>query len=345
MKYISFCLMFTALLFLSCAKPTDPLATDDKENRVLIVENVYPTVGIPQDMIVTDSAIFLAEDQAGYSVFDRSTGNLTQRSSHSTTFGDFENIRQLGYADYPGYLYFYDRYGGAAIYIADVNDIENPELLDFWIIGNTGNILQLHIKSVEEGKTEVGVRYSNHTFRYGIVEHDNDDYMLTNLPESLYTGFPNAVGNFHLVDNFGYFAAAQRGLYILDLENSTLLSELNMTGETLDVKVQGNYAYLVAKQEGLLVADISDKENPIWVNSLETVGWAQSLDISGDYLVVGSGGGGAYLYDIGENPAEPKLLDRVTSSVLDYVLLVRIQGERVFAAGRYQGITELSINR
>jgi hypothetical protein len=156
---------------------------------------------------------------------------------------------------------------------------------------------------------------------------------------------PNAIRKFHIKDNYVYLAAAQRGMYIFDLTTESLVSELNMTGEALDIRVKDNYAYIVAKQEGLLIADISDKSNPVWLknNTKSTVGWAQSIDISGNYLVVGSGGGGVYLYDISENPAEPKFIERISSDLVDYVYFVKIDNKTIYVAGRYKGVTKINI--
>jgi len=330
-------LALLSLIMLGCAKATDPLTVEDKS--VLVLENIYQTLGIPWDMIVTGSTIFLAEDQGGLSIFDRSSSQLATRMTRPDEFTYFQNIRQLGYNEHYDYLYVYDRYGPARIYVFDVSDIYDiPDFLHL-ITGDTDRIHYLYTKSDDEGRLEVGITYTNSVFRYGVT-----DYPMYITQEAIQYNMPNAVLNFHIVGGYAYIAAAQRGLYIFDLEDGTLVSELNMTGEVLDVRVQGNYAYIVAKQEGLLVADVSDKTNPEWISSKSTVGWAQAVDVEGDYLIVGSGGGGAYLFDIGEDPADPKLIQRLTSSETDYVLLVAIKDSSVFIAGRYQGVAEYSIN-
>jgi len=330
-------LALLSIILLGCAKATDPLTVEDKS--VLMLENTYQTVGVPWDMIVTGSSIFLAEDQGGLSIFDRASGELATRMTRPDEFSYFQNIRQLGYNEFYDYLYVYDRYGPARIYVFDVSDIYDiPDFLHL-ITGDTDRIHYLYTKSDEEGSLEVGITYTNSVFRYGVT-----DYPMYITQEAIQYNMPNVVLNFHIAGQYAYLAAAQRGLYIFDLENGSLVSELNMTGEVLDVRVQGDYAYMVAKQEGLLIADISDKTNPQWINSKSTVGWAQAVDVEGDYLVVGSGGGGAYLYDIGQDPSDPKLLQRLTSSETDYVLLVAIENSRVFVVGRYQGISEYSIN-
>lgn len=337
MKYILICLVATTLILIGCAKSTEPHKVEP-----LNIERIYPTIGIPHDIIITENALFLAEDQAGFSIYDREAGELAARVSYLEEYGvttHLGNIRQLGYAEHYDRLYVYDRYGGPAkILHYDVSNIYEPEWTEFNNIGQTDGVHRFWTNTDEDGILEIAISYSRGSFLY----------MTTDVPSFLLDAgqiyaMPNAVRNFDIVDQYAYIAGVQRGLYIFDLQSRTLLSELNLTGEALDVRVKGNYAYIVAKQEGLLVADISDKTNPQWIHSIDTSGWAQSIDLEGDHLAVGSGGGGVYLFDIGQNPAEPRLIDRVPSSVVDYVLIVKIRDSRLFVAGRYQGISEIKI--
>ena len=335
-------LVLISMIIFGCAKATDPVKVE--KTNILTLNNVYPTVGIPEDMIVTEGKIFLAEDQAGFSIFDRTTGTLASRVSEWDLNSHFSNVRQLGYAAYHNKLFVFDRFGPARIFVFNVEDIENPAFEIHLTGGELDRIYQFYTNSVEDGNIELAISNTNSVFRYGVIDASQPGFYYMDYQQ---WSMPNAVRNFQIKDGYAYIAAAQRGLYIFDLENGVLLSELNMTGEALDVRVKGDHAYIVAKQEGLLVADISDKSNPVWLegSSRSTVGWAQSIDLEEDYLVVGSGGGGVYLYDIGTNPAEPRFLERVTESVVDYVLLVAIRDAKVYVAGRYLGVSEFNINR
>ena len=341
MKYILLSLVLASIFLWGCAKATDPLENVD----VVTVERIYETVGIPEDMIITDAVIYVAEDQAGFSIFDRTAGALASRITMQDDFIHLSNIKQLGYAEYYQKLFVFDRYGPTRILVYSVEDIYNPQWIHQIIGGDLASINYLEINNYEDGNIELSIANTNSIFRYGEIlpPGSEEPYFLALQQYPM----PNAIRKFHIVDQYAYFAGAQRGMYIFDMESRTLLSELNMTGDALDIRVKGDYAYIVAKQEGLLIADISDKSNPVWLeeNSLSTVGWAQAIDLESDYLVVGSGSGGVYLYDIGQDPARPRLLQRIPSSVVDYVLLVEIKDSKIFVAGRYQGITVLNINR
>jgi hypothetical protein len=341
--------LISGSLFLAgCAKASDPVEVEQK--NILTVNKVYQTVGIPHDLLVTETKIFVAEDQAGFSIFNRESGTLITRENGfypegpENPFNNFQNVRQLGYIASTQTLVVFDRYGPAQMHVYDLTDINNPEWVAYMIGDGMFRVQYFDADSDDEGNIVLAISNSNSAFRYGTPEEFEGSFFTQGIPTYY---MPNAVEQFHIVDNHVYLAAAQRGLYIFDLETRSLVSELNMTGEALDVKVKGDYAYVVAKQEGLLVADISDKANPVWlVNSTRsTSGWAQSIDVEGDNLVVGSGGGGVYLYDIGENPAEPKFLDRIDSDIVDYTLFVAIENNEIFVAGRYLGISQININR
>lgn len=325
---------------MGCAKASNPITIE--KISVMSVEGVFETVGIPQDMLITNSFVILAEDQAGFSIFNKDNTELKVRKYSHSAYDEFSNIRQLGYDKRDNILFVFDRYGPPTIYSFNIDNPEDPSFLDRITAGDIQSIYEFFVKSDETDESVfVAITTTNSTFRVGTIPPPYVNMQLTN------NYMPNAVKKFHIINNYAYIAASQRGLYIFDIESRELLSELNLTGDALDVKVQGDYAYVVTKQEGLQVVDISDRSNPIWLkdSAKSTVGWAQSIDVDGTNLVVGSGGGGVYLFDIGENPAAPKLLDRLTTSDVDYTLLVAIEGDTIYAAGKYKGVSKIKISR
>lgn len=335
MKNILYLIILSSIIILGCAKANTPLVVEDI--KVMSVEKVLNTIGIPQAIAFSDKNVFVAEDQAGFSIFDKGTGDEVARKYSHSEYDEFSNIRQIGFDQTDNILFVFDRYGPPTIYSFDVTDPKEPVFKERITAGDIQSTYYMHISNNDDGSIFLGITTTNSTFRFGTIRNPYVSMEVTN------NYMPNAVKKFDIVDNYAYIAASQRGLYIFDMESKKLVSELNMTGDALDVRVKGNYAYVVAKQEGLLVVDISDKENPVWVGSYPTSGWAQAIDVDGDYLVVGSGGGGVYLYDIGQDPAKPKQIDRLTSDVVDYTLLVAIEGKTIYAAGRYKGISKIKI--
>jgi len=338
LKYLFYILAISSIIFLGCAKANEPLAIEDI--KIMSVENVFETVGIPQEMALSEDYLFIAEDQAGFSIFDKKSTDLIVRKDSHSAYDEFSNIRQIGFDSEENILFIFDRYGPPTIYSFDITDPKEPIFKERITAGDIQSTYYMSISNNEDGSIFLGITTTNSAFRYGTIHKPYVNMDLTTFH------MPNAVKKFDIVDNYAYIAGSQRGLYIFDMESRTLLSELNLTGDALDISVKGDYAYIVAKQEGLIVVDISDKSNPVWDGkTYPTSGWAQSIDLDGDYLVVGSGGGGVYLYDIKNTPEAPKLLDRLSSNEVDYTLLVAIEGETIYAAGRYKGVSKIKIDR
>ncbi len=99
----------------------------------------------------------------------------------------------------------------------------------------------------------------------------------------------------------------QPGAKMLVWGGSSLVSNVNLTGNAFDVAVSGNYALVIADNAGVHVVDITDHRNPGLVTSVATKGNAQSIYISGNYAYVDGGTGGQEIIDI-SNQESPVLL-------------------------------------
>lgn len=345
MKYLIIISMAVTLCLVGCADSTDPVENEEtgETNGVLTKISLFETVGIIWDMIITDNNLYTAEDQAGFAVFDRETSELLKRVTMRDAFIHYANVRALGILEEHDILSVFDRFNNTAIRFYNISDPGNPDYRH----QHTGDGISvtrfIEMINIDEGDPIMTISNSNSTFRTSYIE--------TFVPAPVdFTDFPtpNAINDFQVVGEYVYLSAAQRGMYIYKLDgvNASFVAELNMTGDALDVAVKGDYAYLVTKQEGLQIANISDPYNPVWLeeNSISTSGWAQSVSAEGDYLAVGSGGGGVYLYDISETPEKPQLIDQLSSSETDYVILVEIHNGELFVADRYKGISKYQIN-
>jgi hypothetical protein len=71
-----------------------------------------------------------------------------------------------------------------------------------------------------------------------------------------------------------------------------------------DVAVQGNYAYVAHRLEGLKIIDVSDPSNPVRVGELDTTGDALGVAVAGNYAYVADGSSGLEVIDI-RDPAHP----------------------------------------
>jgi PKD repeat protein len=64
------------------------------------------------------------------------------------------------------------------------------------------------------------------------------------------------------------------------------------------VCIDGNYAYVAADVNGLHIFDITDPVNPVWVNSIDTPGWAYDVAVSNGYAYVADYDSGLQIIDI-----------------------------------------------
>ena len=307
------------IIIISCARSTKPVDLND----ILKIDMFYSTTGYGRDIFVSDSLLYIAEDQGGFSIYNHTTNT---RYCH---FTDFENARLISVVEEDSTLFVYDRYGeSAGIRVFDISDLTDPQ--DEMLL--TGlNIEALKTYANNNGTIEILSTKAN---KYYYGEY-NGVYWL-----AYYFTFPNYLMGFDIDSNFLYLAGEQLGLYISDRTTGDIISMTNTQGEALDVKLVNNYVFIADKQEGFSIIDVSNKENPEIIFQEDTSGWAQSIDVEGDYLVIGSGGGGVYLYDISDIQ-NSRFVDRLDDAIIGYTYRVKIWNEEIFAATK-KGVYKLS---
>jgi len=316
-------LLLIILLFASCADFLEPIFN----NGELVIEAIIPTIGFARDVYISDDFIYIAEDQAGFSIY-----NKTDNTIINQYYGNIENARLIRAVDDIKQVFVYDQYGSpAAIMVYDITDPTNPVELPP-ITGQTGDIEALVCDIQQDNSVDILWTHGN-SYQYG-------NYNNIWLGSYAYN-FPNAVEGFDIVDTLLFMTGEQRGLYITNRNNGNIISEVNTPGTAVDVKIYGDYAYIADKEYGISVIDISDITQPELVYSYDTSGYAQRIDVEGDYLVVASGGGGVYLFDISDR-TKPEFADRWDDSDIGYTYDVDIHNGEVFVATR-EGVYRMLI--
>jgi len=84
------------------------------------------------------------------------------------------------------------------------------------------------------------------------------------------------------------------------------LSAVAIPGYANNVDINGDYAYIAAGIEGLQVVDVSDRENPAVVASLDTDGTAIDIKVVGSRAFIADGDAGLKIIDI-TDPLAPEL--------------------------------------
>lgn len=331
MKTLVPTLVLITIFLCSCAKFNEPYARE----KLLEIDHIYYTTGYARDIDVSDSLIYIAEDQGGVSIYNHITNiQLCHIDSIPEIASIIENARLISVAEDDSLLFVYDRYGSPpSIDFFNISDLSNPFFV-FRISSSTGSVGGMRSILNKNGSTDFfwtnGNEYIFGNYIYPILWIDPQTF-----------SFPNSVSGFDWDSTYIYLAGEQRGLYIADRNSGNIISETDTPGEALAVKVVDNYVYIANKYTGLQVIDISDKENPALIFNYDTNGWAQSVDVERDYLVVGSGGGGVYLFDI-TDLSRPKFLDRLDDDKIGYTYKAVLSNGEIFVASR-MGVVKLKI--
>ncbi|MBS3767405.1 MAG: hypothetical protein KGY75_04715 [Candidatus Cloacimonetes bacterium] len=316
MKKIISVLLLILLLIAGCAKLNEPAA----KAQILNLEYLYPAEGYAMDTYVTDEYVYIAEDQAGFSIHDRNADTLITRF-----YGDIENARLIQAVEEDSTLFVYDVYGSpAAIMVYDIRDYNNPQTKPN-ITGQTGGIEDFICHLSDSNEMQVIWTHDN-KIRFGTY---NDIWM-----GSFSYNLPNAVKGFDYDSTYYYITGDERGVYVLNRNTGELVADIDTPGKARDVKLHNNFLYVAAREVGLQVIDISDPLAPALVYQYDTSGYAQGIDAAGNYLAVASGGGGIYLFDI-YNPAKPQYKDRIDNQIIGYTYDVVVKGTTLFVATRF----------
>lgn len=78
----------------------------------------------------------------------------------------------------------------------------------------------------------------------------------------------SGVEKFKIFNNLGFAALGEEGFAIIDLNNGKILSMINTPGNTKDLYVKDNYLYVADGKNGLMIFNIQNPENPIYVKKL-----------------------------------------------------------------------------
>ncbi len=106
----------------------------------------------------------------------------------------------------------------------------------------------------------------------------------------------------------GYGLYGSYGFSIVNVSNPTTpfgVSSLYVNGNVVDLRVEGNYAYLAVDYplHGLVIVDISNIDNPVAVSVLENICFENGIEISGNYIYL-TGACGFIIIDVSD-PTNP----------------------------------------
>ncbi len=113
-----------------------------------------------------------------------------------------------------------------------------------------------------------------------------------------------------------------------------------------DICVEGDYAYIAASRNGMLIFDISDPENPVGISRIDTTWYAARVVVSGSYAVIASNHVGHPDYSkldiVDIDPPESAHIVN-TINFFGYVSGLAVSGSSVCYIRRVQGGPDLYI--
>jgi hypothetical protein len=152
-------------------------------------------------------------------------------------------------------------------------------------------------------------------------------------------------GSAHEIVSAGDYAyiASMSGLEIVDISDPAhpALAGTYAAGQCVDVEVHGNYAYLAAWGDGLMVIDITSPTSPVFVGQWDAPARAEGLTISGDYAYVAEGHLGLRVIDI-STPSNPVVV--ATYDTPDWDNDVTVSGDYAFVAANSLGLRVFDIS-
>ena len=326
------CLFLALFFLLSCAKPSEPASVEGSLN----IEHVFEVYGYAIDISVTDSHLYIAEDQAGYTIYDLASNEMISHHVSYIPETDpvmFENVRAITAVEDENLLFVYDRYGSpAGIFVFDMTNKVNPTSLPP-VTGNTGSIVQLNSDvNLDGGANLYWTNGASYNFgRFDQYWQNNDSYE-----------FPNSVERFEVGASKVYISAEQLGFHIVNKSNGDIISTTDTIGEALDVKIVDNYAIVALRQAGFAVYDISNALAPTLVCQKETSEYIYTIDVEDDNMVLGSHSGGVYLYDISDI-TNPVLVGNLDSDKIGYTYEAVLHNNKIYASTR-QGVYKIEID-
>lgn len=303
-RLLIFALIVLAL-FTACAKRS----TGPTDSTVLSLFKEIPIVGNALDIAGTDTELYVAGDQGALTVINTSTWQSRWWPELLPDSTSLTYIRLISVVPEHNFLFVGEYVGADTIPIINISDPDALKLVGS-ISGGTDILRKIRFKAIENPSgTDIVEGFFSAGNKFNYCRYDGVLYNGTTW--DLSCSYP--VSGFDVTDDLLVLAVQQRGLFIYNRRTQNKLSEIPLTGQALDVKVSGNYAYVACRQEGLQIVDISDPSDPKFVSRFDTKGYATSIDIKDNLALVSSGSGGVYLFDV-SNPAKPVLKENITSA-------------------------------
>jgi len=324
------------VLLISCAdKP-------DLSNTPLQIEKVITTHGNPVDFDLSQKTIFVAEDQVGFTLYNRSSGTQIYHQ-HEENYNFWTQITLVRYYEPHNVILVYDRTNNNLFHLFKYNEAsltvtESPSPP----ASNSNNIRDIVFDDTPindqrfrtfYGFYGAGVNNINRAF------FDIGNTTATLIAEIPYVEINNPIYNLKLHGDYIIAAMGTIGVTIFD-KNLSASYNCPTNNNARAVAVNGDIVYVADYNEGICLIDIADITQPALLGrKIEISGRATTIDISGNQMAIGSNnGGGLYLFNIAD-PLNPVELAHLTREKIGTTInKVKFYNGKLYIASREKGI-------
>jgi hypothetical protein len=283
--------------------------------------------------------------------------------------GDVAYVGENSIASPPGVktYYFTDPYSSGS-YISStpvdgaITDIELYGHLAYYVVFDTTSGYSLRVLYAEDPDNPVNIpgSWMDSSKALGLAVEGNLAYVtaaedglfvvntsnINNFFTEGHVGLPGNATDVVIDGGFAYVASGDEGVFAIDIQNKfnpQLIGHFDTPGYARKLVLQGNTLF-VADGTGVIVLDVADPFNPLFVTDVPIVPYVYDVDLYGGYLVVSSDDGlHTFLIQAGGGIAN------IASSYFEnsyddkQVWEVRVRGDLAYIAGGADGFYVLNI--
>jgi hypothetical protein len=137
--------------------------------------------------------------------------------------------------------------------------------------------------------------------------------------------------------DYTYMLDRKKGLRIFETKTYPIIkSYLSLPGESSDIAVSGNYAYVAKKGGNVAVLDVTDKSSPVPTGVEITAADPRKLFIADSRLFIANGSGSTLRIEDITNPLSPVFLGSVATA--GDPVSVQVSGNRAYVAEEGTGL-------
>jgi hypothetical protein len=189
--------------------------------------------------------------------------------------------------------------GQKGLEIIDITDPENPTLAYNFV--TNGYVSEVNIDSISANK-------------YTFLSDENNGLYILNItnPSAAYLdtvlSYPGGVNSSYLKNGYLYVALGQGQVKILNLNSlpDSVYEVGTYTPQYIvsHIEISGTIAYLLQKNMGFELVDISDPFSLIYLSGFNTSGSCNDIKIAGNYAYIANGTAGICVMNVA-SPSQP----------------------------------------